>query len=533
MIRLDDGSCPARFSAAATVAYIALTSLIFVPLLLVSVPPLSDYVNNLGRMWVLVHGKEIPELASNYVTHWRVIPNLAMDLVVPPLARVMPLEVAGRLFIALIMLGLLGGTMTLHRVLYGRIGLWPLCSLLFLYNFALFLGLVNFLFGAAAYLFAFSGWIATRHWRIGPRLSTFTAIATTLFILHLFAFGLYALSIMSYELGARIDSRRWSADAVISWCVIGLQFVPAVILWLVSLPGLGPTYTAYGSLAGKVLAFMAPFSFGHLVTFDGVVVILFGVFVFYAVRSRSLKVAPQMRLPLATLGIAAVLMPQWLSGSWGADLRLPVTLPFVIIASTQLELSRRRALHVIAVTALCLLGVRIWAVSESWRDYARQFAEFREASAVISPGARLLVVRQPIPEDRLQIVGVPPAFALRSEQVYRNMAALAVIDRSAFIPYLYSGWAPIDPTQRNAGLFQTQGNTITPEMLANSVTTAQMEPQYKKPNGLGELAYWGDWPEHFDNVLWIDFGEQPVRVPQNLQAIAIGSFFRIYRILRP
>jgi hypothetical protein len=513
-------------------AYVVFVTLTISPLLWASVPPIGDYPNHLARMWILAHGQEIPELAANYVAHWRLLPNLAMDLVVPPLARVMPVEIAGRLFIALTMLGLISGTLTLHRVLHGRVGFWPLCSLPFVYNLALFFGLLNFLFGVGAFLLAFSGWIATPHWRIIPRLLTFAAIASLLFTLHLFAFGLYALSVMSYELQDRIY-RRSSTHSLISWCVIGLQFLPAVVLWLISLPESGATYTAYGGLGAKMLALLSPWSFGHLVALDGEFIILYLSFLVYACVSRSLKLAPPMRLPLAALGIATVLMPQWLSGSGAADIRLPVTLPFLIIASTRLAPSRQLVIHAFAMAAVLLLGLRLWAISESWRDYDRQFAEFRAASAVISPGARLLIVRQFTPESHRRLADISPALALRSDQVYRHMAALAVIDRSAFIPFLLSGWTTVEPTKRNAGLFQTQGNTITPEMLADSITTAQMELQYREPNGLGELAYWGDWPKHFDYVLWIDFGERPARVPENLQTIATGSFFRIYRVLQP
>ena len=48
-------------------------------------------------MWILVHGSE------NYVANWHLLPTLAMDLIVPPLAQIMPVETAGRLFIALTM----------------------------------------------------------------------------------------------------------------------------------------------------------------------------------------------------------------------------------------------------------------------------------------------------------------------------------------------------------------------------------------------------------------------------------------------
>src|SRR5205085_906242 len=118
-------------------AYILLLTGIMSPLLWTSTPPLVDYPNHLARMWILLHGSE------NYVTNWHLIPNLAMDLVVPILAQFTGLEMAGRLFIAMTMVLPMIGTLTLHRVLHGRVGLWPLSALLFIYNAALFWGFLN------------------------------------------------------------------------------------------------------------------------------------------------------------------------------------------------------------------------------------------------------------------------------------------------------------------------------------------------------------------------------------------------------
>jgi len=91
-------------------------------------------------------------------------PNLAVDLVVPLIAQVLPLEAAGRLFIALTMASLVLGTVALQRALHGRIGLWPLSSLLFVYNSVLYWGFVNFLFTLGLALLSFSAWVASARW---------------------------------------------------------------------------------------------------------------------------------------------------------------------------------------------------------------------------------------------------------------------------------------------------------------------------------------------------------------------------------
>jgi hypothetical protein len=102
---------------------------------------------------------------------------------------------------------LIAGTAALHCAIHGRVGIWPIWSVLFVYNAELFWGFPT-LFATGVYLFAFGGWIATRHWRAGPRIPCFSAVATLLCLLHLFAFGLYALSVVSYELGTRASLRR-------------------------------------------------------------------------------------------------------------------------------------------------------------------------------------------------------------------------------------------------------------------------------------------------------------------------------------
>jgi hypothetical protein len=52
----------------------------------------------------------------------------------------MTVEQAGRVFIALMMGALIGGTAALHRAIHGRVGIWPIWSVLFVYNAELFWG---------------------------------------------------------------------------------------------------------------------------------------------------------------------------------------------------------------------------------------------------------------------------------------------------------------------------------------------------------------------------------------------------------
>lgn len=503
------------------------------PLLQAIVPPLVDYPNNLARMWILVHGAAIPALARNYMVHWRILPDLAMDFVVPALARAMPVVEAGRAFVGLTMLGLVAGTVTLHRVLHGRFAIWPAWSVLFVYNAVLFWGFISCLFAIAIYLFAFSGWIATREWRTIPRLLLFAAGAGFLSLLHLFAFGLYGLSVASYELGRRIEGGRLQLRNLSSYPLVCLQFVPGLAFWYASLANVNSAYTAYGGLDAKTYALFAPATFGAQPTvLDLTAWLAAGVLLILSITRRTLKIAPEMRCPIAAMIIVAVLMPNYANGSWEADLRLPVILPFVFIASTQPEILRKWLEQGLGLAALVLFGLRIWTVSQSWHDYDLWFGEFRRASAVIAPGTRLLIVEAPASNDRRRLPGVPPLLARLQPALFWHMGALAVIDRSAFFPYLFTEASPIAVAARSQAMSQAVAVPITPEQLVKSADPREAQSLAARSDVYGQRPYWRDWPRTFDYVLWVDFaGTAQPRLAQ-LRPIALGSFFAIYKIVK-
>ena len=103
-------------------AFALLMILVSVPLFSTVLPPLFDYPNHLARMHVLAAGG-----SQFYAVHWQALPNLAQDLIVPPLARLMPLELASKLFLTMIFGLLAGATIWLNRVVTG---MWKLgrCS---------------------------------------------------------------------------------------------------------------------------------------------------------------------------------------------------------------------------------------------------------------------------------------------------------------------------------------------------------------------------------------------------------------------
>ena len=80
------------------VLFVVLAAITAIPIVLYPWPPLTDYINHLSRMYVISAVGSDPDLARFYEVDWQVIPNLMMDLVVPPLERVMNIFLAGQVY---------------------------------------------------------------------------------------------------------------------------------------------------------------------------------------------------------------------------------------------------------------------------------------------------------------------------------------------------------------------------------------------------------------------------------------------------
>src|SRR5579864_4733949 len=171
------------------------------PVLICDSLPLFDYPNHLARMHILVDWARSPELQRFYAIAWAPVPNLAMDVIVPGLAQLMPLAVAGKVFVLLTLLLLAGGAAALHRVLFGAWSAWPCLAFLLLYSRILLWGFLNYLFGLGLGLFAFALWIRLARRPALLRLGVGAALALALFFAHLLAWGLYGVLVAGHSAG--------------------------------------------------------------------------------------------------------------------------------------------------------------------------------------------------------------------------------------------------------------------------------------------------------------------------------------------
>jgi hypothetical protein len=110
------------------VTYALATGFALMPVLLTEIPPLADLPNHLARAYIRDHLSANAELQKYYAVTWRLLSFQSTDFVLPLLADLLGLAAAAKAFVVATMLLLLAGTAALHRVLFGRLGLWPAVS---------------------------------------------------------------------------------------------------------------------------------------------------------------------------------------------------------------------------------------------------------------------------------------------------------------------------------------------------------------------------------------------------------------------
>lgn len=495
------------------------------PMALVEIPGLGDYLNHLARMHVMAEYNTSPHLRALYGFDLALRPYLAMEAIVPFLARLMSIYDAGRVFIVLSMLLPVLGAIALHRAASGTASATPALAFLLIYNGLLSWGFLNYLFAAGLALLLLAGWVGSAAWPPWRRVAVFSAAATLVYLSHLIAFGAYCVAVLGLELAAawRAGRGQWRRIAR-DWAVAAAQAIPAAVL-LAQLDVAGmtvaPALTAYGGLAARIEAAASPFAFlGGLsdLAAQSALAAILG----YAVLCRRLRLSPALWPAAAAMAILAVLLPEWGDGTWGMHIRLPLVAVMILIGACSVRLTTREQTLLLAGVA-AVVAVRSVAVTTGLRSAEPAIQELRVLSRAIPSGARVLVAQ------------ADPAQAINRFGPWRmtaQMAMVVLIERDVFIPYLFSGVPLIRPRPELVRLSTPHGHPISRQALDEGATATD-SPAMPVGDGYGRRIYSRNWPADFDYLVWQQFGAPDPGHPDRLEEIARGTHSTIYRVRRP
>jgi hypothetical protein len=396
-----------------------------IPLALVRFPPLVDYPNHLARMHLLINLDSSNSLSEFYRVEWAVLPNLAMDLIVPPLTKIFPLEVAGRVFISLIVLLLLSGTCALFYAIHRQISVWPLLAVFFLYNRILLWGFLNCLFGFGLMLWMLAAWIFLSDRPAYVRVTAFIIPALCLFFSHLFALGVYGVCVAGYEFS--IHWRSGFRKVVAAWAVGLVQFVLPGILFLffIPVPPVEQTGIFYGSFFWRFVAVLYPVLNYYPILDIGTALVLGGLFVI-GILTKKIRIAEAMYGPLLLLFVLFWIMPMYMFTSDRVEMRIPIALAFILTAASAPVPGGIRYWRTGVAVLLVLFIIRTSALTFQWLRAEEIYSQYLKAFEQIKPGGRLFTA--------IAYPGVWKPFPVPQTHI----PCLAIIERSAFVPTLFT-----------------------------------------------------------------------------------------------
>jgi hypothetical protein len=497
------------------VLFLVCTLLISIPVWTHPLPPISDYINHLARMSVIANIDRRPLLAQFYEIDWQVIPNLTMDILVPPLAKIMSVYLAGQIFIVAMFALIISGTLALNRALIGRWSLLPLAAFPLLYNYVFLVGTMNYIFGIGVALWALAAWVVLRD-RIWPiRYLVSTALVVVLFFCHLSALGLYGLGILSYEILRLWERRRepwpWRIAEFVAG---GLPFLAAAPL-LYNSPTMSLVSAVYWEQRGKIDGLV------YIVTdySDIAAFLLVGIFVVamvWAVRHRVLKFHPLVFVLLIVGLVIYIVMPRVMFETYMADQRIPIGVAFMLMACGDLELRRRLVRRGFIAVLVLLIGGRLIEVDLNWSNLSDTTSEFRSSVRRIQPGSKVFVAYADRSSggDDVRDLGLIHA------------ACIAMIERQALVTTAFTVVGKQILHVKPQYLTWVDTHDGTPPFVSQLLLVAEELAPPTVP------AFWHNWTK-FD-YLYVLFTEDdaPNPDPDRLKLVIEGDRFQLYRILK-
>jgi hypothetical protein len=480
-----------------------------------SIPPLMDYHNHLARQYILTRIDTSEFLSQWYTTAWHATPYLAFDVIVQVLSRFMSVDIAGKVFLSL-MLVLLGlAPVALSLAAYGRVTPVALLGLLFVHNETVNLGFVNYVFGVGFALCVAAMWIRLRHGPHWTRLLLFPLLCSLVFFSHLLGFIIYALIVCSYELGKyidgvclRSDAKRWQLDRQQRVIVLSLFLQCALPLGIFAAFGISTetiSINTYGGLERKLGLLFGMFGYlmpPHLWTVDRFLLMALPVALLALLVTRRLCIDPAMAWPLGTMLLVYFALPMQMFSGWGADSRFRLVLGLLLVASLRpVKVADWHARPWIPALIVLLVVVRIGSVTSDWRKADEKYAEYMQAFRPVIDGSRVFFAFGHAGDKQ---IGTWPVY---------HLPLLILARHDVYVPHLFATASWGYTLQYRPEVERLQALSRGPVLLR------------------GASPDWGAIQDRFDFFVLIDERHFDSPVPASFSPVFEGPSVRVYRHL--
>jgi hypothetical protein len=515
-----EASRPAANVKLLTAAYVLLSLAGIAGLMVGSVPFGVDYPNHAARLFVECNLGD-PALSRMYTVEYDLIPNLAIDLINRPLCGLVDPLILVRAAMIATLAGVLLMVWKLHRSLNdGEPNAFVLLAPAMTFNIVTSMGYLNYFIGT--FLFLVFAWCMLRY-RVLERHKVLAILlpnlfGAALFLCHIFALALAGILLFGLRFGAGNGQplvKRTLDAGLMSVASFG---VPFLMMLAAERSGFGLTYAA----VGKLRTLLAPMLYSSIFAAAFIAFIWLALF-YWSFRERKVSIEPRLRWPLVLLTAFSFALPSTLLDATDLDSRSLVSVAYLAIASIQIRGAARRSGEQIAAAtvAMATLASQLWVSIPAMRIFERQAGEFRAALKVIEPASPLISI---LGTDRAP--SVPKRF-------YQHLTSYATLDEEAFNPSEFTGkgMQPMSARPAYACIDVPAGSPlpieVAQELLEPDFANALEQPRNRK------FRFAFRWDRHFDYVIYYHHGARDNPFPSLLRPVHQGTFFTIFRTLKP
>jgi hypothetical protein len=486
-----------------------------IPTMSVRIPAMEDYLDHIGRMYILTTAG-----ANNanpyYQVSWALYPDIAMDLIIPWLAKFLQVEIAGKLFFIASQLLIISGAVVLELSIKRRHEFAIFFSLMALYSMPFSLGLVNFEFGIGVGLWGIALWILlSRAANLSTRFIVHATFSIVLFLSHFFSLGIYGLTLGLFELHRLFESKFDTRRALL----IGFELASPVIVMLLFMLWTGATIGDGNNewwFSWKPVWF-ALFLNGYSVTLAAGSAAALAILLFFGAIRRHLSLSTTGKWIALGFLLVFIAMPFKLAGSRMADIRMIsaafLVLPAFVTVSSQSK-SFRYFAAILFVIIILLNGSFTGYV---WASYQNDYEAMKTSFSLLRRQSFILVANGPARDDSSDFLTDVPMW---------RAPTLAVYYAKAFVSSLYTipgtHAVRVRPQWKQLAV-DSRTETYAPPSIASLKAIAEGN------NGTGAPQYIRNWQNDFDYV-YVLGPRTGNALPNLLVELFTDRRFTLYRI---
>ena len=500
------------------------------PIVAVTMPPIMDFPNHLARIWLTVSGaREAPLDAIYAIDLSKAGANIGVDLAAAALMRAAPLVVVSKILVALTFLGPPLAGLILNRVVCGRWHPLQLALLSIVWSTTAIAGFVNFQIGLALALLGAAAFVKLSE-KPYAAFALHLAAVTLLLFVHLIGAFFYAAAVAALEIGPDVSGLiAWKRHA---WRLGGLSLALAAPFALIAhifdagarpmLPFWGDVANIYDPLHAATILLSPILSYDLIVDLVAAAPVL--ALIAFALGSRLARAHFGLTLAAACLFALSPFAPDAIGdGSWLPQ-RLPIMAALLFLAGLRPGAQVAPTWLPIAIT-LPTLARTFW-IASVWIARQGDVDALVDTLRGIAPGSAVITLQQEPADWRTAptgrfMIGAPNGVRATG----RHLGALAVIERHAFSPTLFS-------------VRGQHALVIAPKWRDIAVEASSIPYPRQLGTRLPGDPYLALWRTRFDYVLLLnaDLPAASHFAPEalaDLEPVAAQGFARLYRVIEP